>query len=89
MKEETKPRRLCSEIQLFDLCAKGDCDCKDGRYCCNESTLAKFETINEEDVGGSGEYLIDELEDFEDSDDAEYGEDSHDDFDDDFSENDD
>jgi hypothetical protein len=89
MKEETKPRRLCSEIQLFDLCTKGDCDCKDGRYCRDESILAKFETISEEDVGGSGEYLIDELEDFEDPEDAEYGEDSHDDFDDDFSENDD
>lgn len=86
MEEETKPRRLCSEIQLFDLCAKGDCEYRDGRYCCNEDVLTKFETINEEDIGGLGEYLIDELEDSEDSDDAGYGEDSYDDLDDDYSE---
>lgn len=44
-----KPRRLCSEIQLFDLCEKTNCDKKDGRFCADERLLEKFEAISQED----------------------------------------
>ena len=81
MAEKNLPRRLCSEIQLFDLCAKDECGCKDGRFCINEDIIAKFETISEEDIDYSEQFMIDELEDFEVSDDAEYEEDSYDDTD--------
>ncbi|ACH39419.1 hypothetical protein Gbem_2409 [Citrifermentans bemidjiense Bem] len=48
---ETQPatKRLCSEIQLFDLCDLDTCTCKDGRYCTNPAILERFEAIKEED----------------------------------------
>ncbi len=42
-------QRLCSEIQLFDLCDLDTCRFKRSRYCTNEELLAKFESIKEED----------------------------------------
>jgi hypothetical protein len=81
MAGENLPRRLCSEIQLFDLCSKNECECKDGRYCLNKDILVKFETISEEDIDYSEQFVIDELDDFEDSDAEEYEEDSYDDSD--------
>ncbi|GEM_PF-475476 len=47
--EEPKelPRRLCSEIQLFDLCELDNCDFKDGRFCTNPEMLASFEAVAE------------------------------------------
>lgn len=42
-------QRLCSEIQLFDLCDLEYCDYKEGRYCTKEDLLALFEGIKEED----------------------------------------
>jgi hypothetical protein len=89
MVEETKPRRLCSEIQLFDLCSLENCKCRDGRYCGDESIIAKFETISEDEMDYSDQFLIDELEDLEDSDDAEYDEDSNQAFDSDYDEDED
>lgn len=49
MAGEEKPRRLCSEIQLFDLCDKAKCGSKDGRFCADEFLVAKFEAISQED----------------------------------------
>jgi hypothetical protein len=46
---EEKPKRLCSEIQLFDLCSKGSCNAKDGRFCTDEKLLARFEAISDEE----------------------------------------
>ena len=46
-KEQIKIRRLCSEIQLFDLCDKDRCNEKEGRYCISEEALAKFEALVE------------------------------------------
>jgi len=77
MAEETKPRRLCSEIQLFDLCTLESCKCRDGRFCSDEDIISKFETISEEEMDYSEQFMIDELEDLEDADDAEYDEDSN------------
>lgn len=49
--KEAKPveKRLCSEIQLFDICDLDSCDFKRDRFCSNEELLAKFEAIREED----------------------------------------
>jgi len=41
------PRRLCSEIQLFDLCEREQCRFKDGRFCSDPEMLARFEAIAE------------------------------------------
>ena len=44
--EETvteQPRRLCSEIQLFDLCELERCTFKDDRFCTDPEMLVRFE----------------------------------------------
>lgn len=83
---DTQPvtKRLCSEIQLFDLCDLDTCTCKDGRFCTNPEILQRFEAIKEEDE--RPQYLPDELEGEEDEEleeDAEdldaYGDDYEDD----------
>jgi hypothetical protein len=49
-KEAVAPAdRLCSEIQLFDLCDLESCRYKRDRFCTNEELLAKFEAIREEE----------------------------------------
>jgi len=74
MEEET-PKRLCSEIQLFDLCDKDTCAYRDGRYCTERDILARFEDIKEEDEKESGQLMEENPEDeAEDSGDMEYGE---------------
>jgi hypothetical protein len=42
-------RRLCNEIQLFDLCDLDRCAFKDGRFCTREDLLARFEQLPDED----------------------------------------
>ena len=61
---ETKKRaqRLCSEIQLFDLCDLDSCCQKDGRYCTNPEVLERFEAIKEEDERSPEQYLTEELD---------------------------
>jgi len=44
---EELPRRLCSEIQLFDLCELTQCAFKDGRFCTHADLLARFEALAE------------------------------------------
>jgi hypothetical protein len=41
------PRRLCSEIQLFDLCERERCRFKDDRFCTDPEMLTRFEAIAE------------------------------------------
>jgi hypothetical protein len=41
------PRRLCSEIQLFDLCELEKCHFKDDRFCTDPEMLARFEAAAE------------------------------------------
>lgn len=38
------PRRLCSEIQLFDLCELERCMFKDDKFCTDPEMLARFES---------------------------------------------
>lgn len=76
-------QRLCSEIQLFDLCDLDSCRFKLGRFCTNEELVAKFEAIKEEDDqsallyedGGAddeadSETDFDDFDDFDDSNDG-------------------
>jgi len=74
-------QRLCSEIQLFDLCDLDSCRFKSSRFCTNEELLAKFESIKEEDDRNTLLYEEDEVE--EDTDSESEFDDSADSFDDD------
>jgi hypothetical protein len=70
MGTKTQVQRLCSEIQLFDLCDLDTCCQKDGRYCTNPEVLERFEAIKEEDERAPEQYLTEELDE-NDSEDAE------------------
>jgi len=62
MAGEERPRRLCSEIQLFDLCDKTRCASRDGRFCTDENLLNRFEAISQEEVFPADEYLVYEMD---------------------------
>jgi len=68
-------QRLCSEIQLFDLCDLERCSHKEGRYCTDSELLARFERIAEKDdtrpVPDSS--LFDDGDDGDDEDNGIYG----------------
>ena len=70
--KEQKKGRLCSEIQLFDLCDKDVCSHKDGRYCTKGDILARFEAVLDEEDHSSEQFLADELDDLEGDDDPDY-----------------
>lgn len=70
-------QRLCSEIQLFDLCDLDTCRFKSSRFCTNEQLLSKFEAIKEEDDRSTllyeedeGEEEVDSESDFDEHDDS-------------------
>jgi hypothetical protein len=66
MEKVENPQRLCSEIQLFDLCGRDDCKFKKGRYCTNEDILARFEAISDdEDANSTEQFLVDEMDEME------------------------
>ncbi|MDR3581392.1 MAG: hypothetical protein P4L44_15635 [Oryzomonas sp.] len=74
--ETDKPvQRLCSEIQLFDLCDLERCSLKEGRYCTNGELLTRFERISEKDDTRpvSDPYLSEGPQDEEEADDDVYG----------------
>jgi hypothetical protein len=76
-------QRLCSEIQLFDLCDLDTCCQKDGRFCTNPEVLERFEAIKEEDERAPEQYLSEELDEDEDAEelglDEDYSADEYDD----------
>lgn len=74
METENKPKRLCSEIQLFDLCSRDVCGHKDGRYCTKGDILAKFEAIAEEEERSPEQFMAEELDETEGADDMAYDE---------------
>lgn len=76
--DKTPPARLCTEIQLFDLCTKETCSHRSGRFCTHGETLARFEAISEEDDVPA---LMEDLEDLEDTDDLDADESYDDDYD--------
>lgn len=69
METKQPARRLCSEIQLFDLCDLDYCRQKDGRYCTNQEALERFEAIQE--VDDTSDYVAEGYEEEEDEDVAE------------------
>lgn len=42
-----QPRRLCSEIQLFDICELKRCRFRDDRFCTDPEMLSRFEALSE------------------------------------------
>ena len=65
-------KRLCSEIQLFDLCDRDSCRSKEGRFCTDTDLLARFERIADaEDTSPQPLRESRDGEDYEDDD--EYG----------------
>jgi len=65
MGQQKSAQRLCSEIQLFDLCDLDVCSHKDGRYCTKGDILERFEAIKEEDERSPEQYLAEELDEVE------------------------
>lgn len=41
------PKRLCTEIKLFDLCDIDFCDKKDGKFCTDPQMVSRFEAETE------------------------------------------
>jgi len=72
--EKSSVRRLCSEIQLFDLCDLDVCRFRKDRFCSNDDLLRKFESIKEKDETPDLVYDEDELISDEESDFEEYDE---------------
>ena len=58
-------QRLCSEIQLFDLCDLDSCSYKAGRFCTNQDLLARFERISDDDRRPAVRFIPDEEPDEE------------------------
>jgi len=77
-KPDILPQRLCSEVQLFDLCELTSCRHKIGRFCSDPVLLSRFEKIADEEIRISERYMV------EDPDDSELDEDGYDEDDDGF-----
>lgn len=66
-----QPLRLCSEIQLFDLCDRENCRFKNGHFCTDADMLAGFELISDEEHRAPERYISEDTEyedDYEDQD---------------------
>lgn len=64
-KPEIIPQRLCSEIQLFDLCDLDSCNQKKGRFCTDPLLLGRFEKIAEDELRAPERYNSVEIDDAE------------------------
>lgn len=71
------PQRLCSEIQLFDLCELERCRYKDGKFCTDPEMLARFEA--EAEPEDSPKWHFERDTDDGDADEEPYGDDQDDD----------
>ena len=58
-------QRLCSEIQLFDLCNLKLCNHKDGGFCTKSELLIRFERIADEDECSKEQNIYDESYDMD------------------------
>lgn len=56
------PQRLCSEIQLFDLCDLDSCNSRQGRFCTKGELLSRFEKIAEDELRSPEQFLAEELD---------------------------
>ena len=75
LKKDILPQRLCSEIQLFDLCDQDSCLHKNGRFCTDPLLLGRFETITENELRSPERYMSEEFDDAEADDGDRYDED--------------
>lgn len=62
---DSLPQRLCSEIQLFDLCDLALCRQRSGRFCTDPVLLSRFEKIAEDEVRAPERYISGEDDDSE------------------------
>lgn len=62
---ENLPQRLCSEVQLFDLCDRDTCRHKIGRFCSDPILLSRFEAIADEELRPSEQCILEETDDTE------------------------
>ena len=74
------PQRLCSEIQLFDLCDLTACTFKTGRFCTNPDLISRFEKIADEELRAPERFVSGDLDEDEFSDDEDAYDDEMDDF---------
>ena len=58
-KPDNLPKRLCSEIQLFDLCDLDSCNRKRVSYCTDPVLLDRFEKIAEDELRSPEHYISD------------------------------
>lgn len=65
------PQRLCSEVQLFDLCDLESCRYKSGRFCTEPDLLRRFEKISENEIASPERYISEEIDELE-SDDSDF-----------------
>ena len=56
-------QRLCSEIQLFDLCDLDSCKQKSGRFCTDTALLSRFEKIAENELRSPERFVSEEFDD--------------------------
>ena len=59
------PQRLCSEVQLFDLCDLDSCRHKIGRYCSDPDLLSRFEKIADDELKAPERYVLEGPDDSE------------------------
>ena len=79
-KPDSLPQRLCSEIQLFDLCDEVSCHHKNGRFCTDPVLLSRFEKISENELR-IPDRTISEVDDDAEADDCDdYDEEEYDEF---------
>ncbi|HIJ89071.1 MAG TPA: hypothetical protein HPP97_15555 [Desulfuromonadales bacterium] len=62
---DIQPQRLCSEVQLFDLCDLDTCCHKRGRFCSDPALLSRFEKIADDEFRTSERYVLEEPDDSE------------------------
>jgi hypothetical protein len=65
MSEEKTMPRLCSEIQLFDLCEEERCAFKSQKFCTKGELLGRFELLLAKEERSPEQYLAEELEEVE------------------------
>jgi len=72
LKRDSAPQRLCSEIQLFDLCDLTSCGFKSGSFCNNSEMLCRFERIADQEIRLPERFMDEELDGDEETDDEFY-----------------
>lgn len=75
----TPSQRLCSEIQLFDLCELDSCRHKISRFCSDPVLLDRFEKIADDELRSPDRYVFEEPDDSETDDGDGYDYDEEDD----------